>query len=146
MIKVFKKPLLEYLFEDPSKKKRSKTSRINSERFRKVFRRETLAGLGLALNPSDYRHLAIGISRRFLSKPYQFQPEDLPDLDDENDLDYEDDVIDLQAGHSSRVAGMVYARGLFEGVGEVQSLKQRFREASLVSLLLLYYILRIFNP
>lgn len=134
-IRVFRKPLLEYLFENLTRKKGSKSSRINSERFRRVFRRETLAGLGLALNPSEYRHLAIGISRRFLSKTYHFQPEDLPDLDNDNDLDYEDDVIDLQAGHSSREAGITYARGLFEITGEIQSFKQRFKEASIVSIL-----------
>ncbi len=54
-----------------------------------------LAGLGLALNPSEYRYLAIRISRRFLSKTYHFQPEELPDLDDENDVDLKDNILDL---------------------------------------------------
>ncbi len=94
-MKVFRKPLLEYLFENLSGKKGSKSSRITSERFRTIFRRETLAGLGLALNPSEYQYLTIGISRRFLSKTYHFQPEELPDLDDENDVDLEDNILDL---------------------------------------------------
>jgi len=143
IMKVFRKPLLKYLFENLSGKKGSKSSRTTSERFRTIFRRETLAGLGLALNPSEYRHLAIGISRRFLSKTYHFQPEDLQDLDDENDVDLEDDILDLQAGYSSRVAGTVYARGLCETAGEIQSVKQRFREASIVSILFFYYIFPI---
>ena len=143
IMKVFRKPLLEYLFENLSGKKGSKSSRTTSERFRTIFRRETLAGLGLALNPSEYRHLAIGISRRFLSKTYHFQPEDLQDLDDENDVDLEDDILDLQAGYSSRVAGTVYARGLYKTAGEIQSVKQRFREASIVSILFFYYIFPI---
>jgi len=91
----FRKTLPEYLFKNLLKSRRSKATRINSERFRKVFRRETLAGLGLAVNPSDYRHIAIGISRRFLSKSLQFQPEESTEIEDENDVDYEDDVLDL---------------------------------------------------
>lgn len=137
----FRKLLPEYLFENPSKK-RSRKSRIDSDRFRKVFRREILAGLGLAVNPSDYRHIAIRISRRFLSKTLQFQPEETPDESNhENEYEYEDEVLDLQAGHSSRTAGIVYARGLFKTTGEIQSLKYRFREASIISLSYFYYFI-----
>ena len=139
-IKLYRKPLSDYLFTNPTRKKGSRTSRIDSDRFRRIFRRETLAGLGTALNPSEYRYISIGISRRFFTKAYQFQPEDLADLEDENDIDLEDDVIDLQAGYSSRTAGLVYGRGLFDKSGEIRALKQRFREASIVSLLYFYYI------
>ncbi len=111
--------LPEYLFENLSKSRRSKATRITSKRFRKVFRREILAGLGLAVNPSDYRYIAIRISRRSLSKSLQFQPEESTEIDDENDVDYKDNVLDLQAGYSSRTAGIVYARGLFETTGEI---------------------------
>ena len=91
-IEIFRKPLSEYLFEDLSKKrKNSKASRISGDRFRTIFRQETLAGLGLALNPSEYRHIAIKISRRFLSKNLEFQPKDL----EEEDRDYKDDILDL---------------------------------------------------
>ena len=41
--------------------------------------------------------------------------------------------MDLQATHSSKTAGIVYARGLLQGKGEILSLKRRFQEASLVS-------------
>ncbi len=40
-------------------------------------------------------------------------------MDDENDVDYKDDVLDLQAAYSSRTAGIVYARGLFKTTGEI---------------------------
>ncbi len=83
-----------------------------------------LAGLGLALNPSDYHYITIGISRRFLSKNLGFQADNPEDLDEENDPEYEDDILDLQAGHSSRVAGTTYARGLLELSGEIQSVKR----------------------
>ena len=137
---VFRKPLTEYLFENLARRTRSKASKIQSDRFRTVFRRETLAGLGLSINPSEYRYITIGISRRFLSKPYHFQPEDIGEIGDENDPDYEDEVLDLQAGHSTHVAGLTYARGLLEPSGEIQSLKLRFREASLVCYLLGLYL------
>ncbi len=91
----FRKTPSEYLFKNLSKSRRSKATRINSKRFRKVFRREILAGLRLAVNPSDYRYIAIRISRRFLSKSLQFQPEESTEIDDENDVDYKDDVLDL---------------------------------------------------
>ena len=138
---IFKKNLSTYLFEIPplsTKKTQSQAKKITSERLRTIFRRETLAGLGTPINPSQYRHLAIGISRRFLSKNLYFQPEEDPNLDGEDSLDYEDDIVDLQAGHGTRTAGLVYGRGLLEPGGEIQSIKKRFEATSLVSIFFLY--------
>ena len=56
---IFQKPLSDYLFQNLLTKKR----KITSDRLRTILRRETLAGLGIAINPSDYRHISIGISR-----------------------------------------------------------------------------------
>ena len=67
----------------------------------------------------------VGISRRFLSKGLDFQQEDQENSDKENS-EYEDDIIDLQAAHSSETAGRVYARGLRQPSNEIQSLKRRF--------------------
>ena len=41
-----------------------------------------------------------------------------------------DHILDLQAGHGSHVAGMIYARGILEGDGEVASMRERYRMAS----------------
>ena len=144
-LEVFQKPLSEYLFEDLSRKRHKAYSKISGDRFRTIFRRETLSGLGLALNPSEYRHIAIGISRRFLSKNLEFQPEDPAGLEDE-DMDYEDDIMDLQATHGSKTAGIVYARGLLQGKGEILSLKRRFQEASLVSNIISIIYIYIYIP
>ena len=144
-LEVFQKPLSEYLFEDLSRKRHKAYSKISGDRFRTIFRRETLSGLGLALNPSEYRHIAIGISRRFLSKNLEFQPEDPAGLEDE-DMDYEDDIMDLQAAHGSKTAGIVYARGLLQGKGEILSLKRRFQEASLVSNIISIIYIYIYIP
>ncbi|KAM3083636.1 hypothetical protein ACMFMG_004280 [Clarireedia jacksonii] len=51
--------------------------------------------------------------------------------DDDEDGDGEEDTIeDLQAGHGSHVAGMIYARGIREKDGEVMHKKALFRQAS----------------
>ena len=50
--------------------------------------------------------------------------------------------MDLQATHGSKIAGIVYTRGLLQGKGEILSLKRRFQEASLVSniISIIFYI------
>ena len=48
-------------------------------------------------------------------------------------MDYKDNIMDLQAAHGSKTAGIVYARELLQGKGEILSLKRRFQEASLSS-------------
>ncbi|KAL6713252.1 hypothetical protein ACLMJK_009373 [Lecanora helva] len=90
---VLGKPYNDYLFENPTRKATSKGGRITPERLRTIFRRESLAGLGLALNSSAYRYNSIGISRRFLSKKLRFQDEDLEEV--EEDLDSSEAILDL---------------------------------------------------
>ena len=63
---VFKKPITEYLFQK-SIGKSHRPRIITFDQFRIIFRRETLLGLGIAINPSQYRHIAIEIARRYLS-------------------------------------------------------------------------------
>jgi hypothetical protein len=41
-------------------------------------------------------------------------------------------TADEQAGHTSHVAGMVYARGIMERDGEVASKRERFRRSSVI--------------
>ena len=85
---------------------------MTSDDVRRIFKRETSIGLGISINPSQYRHLAIGIARKFLKKEIQFDKDDFDhDVIDEDDKDYSDDVVDLQAGHSSRVSGLIYCQG-----------------------------------
>ena len=132
-LKIFRKPISESLFEYLQRTTSSKTQKITSNRFRAIFRRGTLAGLGLAVNPSNYRHIAIGVSRRFLRKSLAFQPDPEDREDEEDESEYEEDILDIQAAHSSRVSRLTYARSLFEAKGEVRSTRERFRKASLAS-------------
>jgi hypothetical protein len=114
----------------------------NSERLREVLKRESRVGLhGQALNLAAYRNIAIGISRRFLRPSSMFpnnaQEGEPPDAIDEEDGALGDDpeqwlgqIADLQAGHSSHVAGMVYARGIMEQSGAILERRQQFRVSS----------------
>lgn len=99
-----------------------------SERMRKVMKRESLVGLGLELTIQSYRELAIGISRRYMRGQAFRMDED--DEDGDWQEGEKDEVLDLQAGHTAHVAGMIYARGIMERSGEVASKRQKFREPS----------------
>lgn len=130
---IFHKPMSDYLFEKSTRSSKH-TRPMTSSDFRLIFRRETTLGLGIAINPSEYRHIAIGIARRFLQKTSGFESSnDSLNSDSEDDSDYEDDVIDLQASHKTRTSLLIYARGLLEKPGETSTLKARFRQASIVS-------------
>ena len=137
-----------YLFQKISLN-RSRAKSITSDDLRRIFKRETQIGLGFTINPSQYRHLAIGIARKFLKKEIRFENDDFDyDNNDHEDQDYLDDIIDLQAGHSTRISGLVYARGILDRSGEIASQKSRFREISLVSLIssiFIRYILIFFS-
>lgn len=120
-----------YLFQKISLNK-SRAIRLTSDDLRRITKRETQIGLGLVINPSQYRHLAIGISRKFLKKEIRFETDD-HENNDQEDHDYSDDIVDLQAGHSTRVSGLTYARGILDRSDEIASQKSRYREISLVS-------------
>jgi len=83
--------------------------------------------IGVKLNISAWRQIAIAISRRYC-KDSPFQSED-PNQDDINE-DTDDDPWDLQTGHGTHVAGMIYARELMEGSNVVISRREKFRQVS----------------
>lgn len=112
-----------------------------SERLRDVLKRETQIGLnGYWINISMYRTIAIAMSRKFMLQhafPQNQQDEDRSrlDLDTEDDstMDHEQfmgHIADLQAAHSSHVAGTVYGREMFEMAGTTRERLKAFREAS----------------
>jgi superfamily II DNA or RNA helicase len=82
---------------------------------------------GAALNVSTWRHIAIAISNRYLQG--QFGGQGGEEGEDEFDED-EDDVADLQAGHSSFVAGMIYAREVGQGNFGTAARRFQFRQVS----------------
>jgi hypothetical protein len=95
-----------------------------------------------ALNLPAYRHIAIGISRRYLRVSSVF-PQNLQDdgsaqapADDEDHepgMDHDrfmGHIADLQAAHSSHVAGMIYGREITEQAGTTAHKREMFRLSS----------------
>jgi hypothetical protein len=101
-----------------------------SGRMRQALERATSKGLGHALHIQAYRDVAISINRRYMRGRTAFDKDE--DGSDGNDGETgEDEIGDLQAGHGSHVAGMVYARGMFEMDGAVANKRQQFQKSSI---------------
>ncbi|KAI4192651.1 MAG: hypothetical protein LQ350_008599 [Teloschistes chrysophthalmus] len=101
-----------------------------SLRMSRALQDASQAGIGVKFGLQVWRQLAIGISRRKLQSEHTFREDD----EDEDGDFYEDEageILDLQSGHSSHVAGIVYARGIHEIHGVVASKRKRFRGASI---------------
>ncbi|KAI9035075.1 uncharacterized protein KD926_004657 [Aspergillus affinis] len=115
----------------------------SSDRLREILKRETYERLGKqAINLHAYRDIVIGISRRFLRPSSQFphnkqetrdQAATILDADNEDSIDAEQwmgHIADLQAAHSSHVAGMIYGRNIMEQAGTTAHRKEMFRLSS----------------
>jgi hypothetical protein len=84
------------------------------------------------LNISGYRQIAITISRQYCREDW-FE-EEKSRLDESEGWDKDntdrDDPWDLQAGHGTHIAGMIYARELIEGDNSIISRREKFRQVS----------------
>ena len=80
----------------------------------------------MRLSIQFYREIVIGISRKFLRNEQAFRSDDA----NEGDEDETDDIVDVQAGHESHVAGMIYARDIMKGSEQIVSQRQKFRASS----------------
>ena len=105
------------------------------DRLREVMQRESRLGLyGQIINIASWRHIAIALSRRFLRTSSAF-PQNMND-DGETDEAVdpetypEENFLDLQAGHSSHVAGIAYARQLHDAPGTMAFRRTMFRNIS----------------
>jgi superfamily II DNA or RNA helicase len=110
----------------------SQDSKWTSERIRHLIQRESEIGLGQKLNIGSYRQIAIAITRKYLIKdPFIDDREDEDRVDDDDPHGtMPDSAFDLQSGHGSHVAGMIYARWIMEAPQEVASMRERFRQVS----------------
>ena len=102
-----------------------------SERMRKIMQAGSMRWIGIKINISAWRNIAIAISRRFCREaPFEtdnIRPEDV----DDNHPDVNDDnPHDLQSGHTTHIAGMIYARELVENRDAVIGRREKFREVS----------------
>jgi hypothetical protein len=100
-----------------------------TDRLREALKRESQVGLGQALTIAAYREIAISISRRFLRGSTAFQADEGDNKEGNEDI-AEASIADEQAGHTSHVAGLVYARGIMEQAGAVADKRQQFRASS----------------
>ena len=110
--------------------------KVTSARMRETLKRYSREHLGEVLTIAAYREIAIAISRRFMRDCDAFMA-DQDGIDEEGAGDGEQSVgrrlqavIDQQAGHTSHVAGQIYARLMEEMGGAVASTRERFRIAS----------------
>ncbi len=102
-----------------------------SERMRKVLKRESRAGLGQELTIQSYRQIAIGISRKFMRGSTAFQADESEENNEWNEENIAGAIADEQAGHTSYVAGLIYARAIMEQGGAVADKRQQFRASSM---------------
>ena len=103
-----------------------------SERIGRLMEQESQIGMGVKVGISVYRQMAIAIARHCLKGEGMVDDrDDEEDIEDDNDNGHsQDHILDLQAGHGSHVAGMIYARAILEAPGEVASIRQQYRNAS----------------
>jgi hypothetical protein len=102
-----------------------------SERMRKITQWASIRWIGVKINISAWRNIAIAISRRFCREtPFvidETQPDEMDDNSPEGD---NDSPHDLQSGHTTHIAGMIYARELVENRDAVVGRRGKFREVS----------------
>jgi hypothetical protein len=96
-----------------------------SDRVRRIIQRHSRRLLGTMLNISSWRQIAVAIARRYLNGAFKEST-----LDEDEYDDIEDRPVDLQAGHGTHVAGMVYAREMQQGLFSTATMRDKFRSVS----------------
>ncbi|KAF7444189.1 telomere-linked helicase 1 [Pyrenophora tritici-repentis] len=101
-----------------------------TDRLREALKRESRIAMGQEWTFARYREIAIGISRRFLRRATAFQADEGEENKEWAEEQAGDSIANEQAGHTSHVAGLVYARGIMEQSGAVADRRQQFRASS----------------
>lgn len=97
------------------------------DRMRRIMQQQSARYLGTQVGISAWRQIAVAISNRYLNKAFG---QDAGHGGDEEDEDEADNMADLQAGHSTHVAGMIYARELQQGTLGTAAKRDGFRAVS----------------
>ena len=100
---------------------------FTSDRIRRIIQQYSARLLGTRLNISAWRHIAIAIANRFLKERFG---DEIGDEYNEDDDDADDSIYDLQTGHGTRIAGMIYARELEQGAFGTAARRDKFRMVS----------------
>ncbi|KAM6513757.1 hypothetical protein FALCPG4_014975 [Fusarium falciforme] len=105
-----------------------------SPRLARIIRRLSVASCGQKLNISSWRHISTAIGRRYFRNASTAHTRLLREADsDDSDSDSDDDgdsPYDLQAGHGSKIAGLIYGRLVTEGAFETNERRVNFRYIS----------------
>jgi superfamily II DNA helicase RecQ len=99
-----------------------------SERLRKILQEQSRKWLDAAINISAWRQIASAIANQYLRG--DFKDNGIGDIDLDAFDDDEDSPWDLQAGHGTHVAGMIYARMLRQERSSTMSRQTKFRQIS----------------
>jgi RecQ family ATP-dependent DNA helicase len=105
-----------------------RSKKWTSDRLRGIIQEHSSKWLDEALNISAWRQMAIGIANQFLRGDFKDSGSGEIDLDAFDDD--EDSPWDLQAGHGTHVAGMIYARLLRQERVSTMSRQTKFRQIS----------------
>ena len=102
-----------------------------SERMRHIMQQASMRWMAVKVHISAWRQISIAMSRRYCQE-HPFQKEEAGqegEIQDEDDVE-QDNPWDLQSGHGTHMAGMIYARELMEGGNAVIGRRQQFRQIS----------------
>jgi hypothetical protein len=97
----------------------------NSKRLGEILAREFQQGMSATINVMTWRHVVVAVSRRHLKEGYKFKRNFNSATEKEGSK-----AIDMQAAHTSQIAGMVYRRGIHEAPGWIQSIRSEYRAIS----------------
>ena len=97
-----------------------------------------MIGMGVKLNISSYRQIAIAITGKYLKGEGFMDDREDENIEDQDEIDQDgitigparDSVFDKQSGHGTHVAGMIYARPILEAPGAVASVREQYHYAS----------------
>lgn len=90
--------------------------------------REFRAKLGLEIGLQKWRHIAIAIIRKYAQNRIAKAIND--DLSGSDISESDNDIADLQAGHTSAIAGTIYGRDISELSGQTESKRVQFYRLS----------------
>lgn len=102
--------------------------RWTTDRVRRVMGVYSEKYMGHRLSIASWRHIAIAITRYHLGAKSNAA---FGEMEEEDEDEIDDQAADLQAGHGTHVAGLVYARAMFENTNGTALMRERFREASM---------------
>ena len=87
----------------------------------------SVSSIGVPITLRSWRDISIAISRKYLrGKEASIRN----DEEGEGSNEEPDEVEDLQAAYGTHVAGMVYARGIQEQSGVIETIRAKYRRVS----------------